>query len=323
MGVRSRKREYLIGFLLIFFGILIAVLTWISGKNDNNDGLEGKEPSQSEIGIIEYDGKKYSYNYNLSNILFIGTDRNREFGTKETPGEAGQSDVLLLLSLNKETKEGVIYQIPRDTMTEVDIYDSNGNREGSDFTQIAYQYAYSIGGESGCWAVQKTVSELLYDLNIDGYIALDIAGIPQLNDAVGGVTLKMQEDYTDIDAQFAKDLLVTMNGKQAQSYLRYQDADQEFGNQKRMERQFQYVTALMESMKQMEEEEYNSIYSLMEQYIITNLSESQIDEMAGYKFTESALKFIPGTWVNGETEDEYHLDEELKKMVMTDFYVEK
>ena len=327
MEKKRKKINYLIESALILFIILfVGFLFWNAmriDKIEEADGNTGKEPSQSEIDIIEYAGKKYSYNHNLTNILFIGTDKEKITGHPEVPGEAGQADVLFLVSLNKETKEAVIYQIPRETMTEIDVYDNNGNRNGSKHMQIAYQYAYSIGGESGCWAMQKTVSELLHDVNIDGYIAMDMAAIPTLNDAIGGVTLTIPEDYTMLDPVLVKDSLVTLNGKQAQDYIRYMDEDQTFSNQQRMERQLQFITAWMNGMKNIEEEEYENMHPILEQHVITTMSEDEIKELIQYDYVDSETKFIPGEWMSGDEADEYRVGEELKRMVMEDFYIQK
>ena len=73
-------------------------------------------------------------------------------------------------------------QVSRDSMTDVDIYDANGNYYTSVRAQIATQYAYGDGKQSSCLAMEKTVSELLYDLPIAGYVSLDIAGIHAMQD---------------------------------------------------------------------------------------------------------------------------------------------
>ena len=75
------------------------------------------------------------------------------------PGDAGQADCIMLLSLDKETKEGRILQINRNTMTQIDTYDSTGSAFGTVNAQLATQYAYCIGGSRSCWATEKTVKK--------------------------------------------------------------------------------------------------------------------------------------------------------------------
>ena len=58
-------------------------------------------------------------------------------------------------------------------MTDSGHHDVNGNflyecrRAGS----RTAQYAWKRGRKSSCWAMEKTVSELLYELPIDAYIS--------------------------------------------------------------------------------------------------------------------------------------------------------
>lgn len=325
MDEKKKIIRFLIGFA-IFLLIIICILPFFRNSDDKTDDTEN-EPSQSEIDVIEFEGKKYTYNYNLYNILFLGIDNDEEIREEDIPGQAGQSDVILILSLNKETKEASILQVPRDTITEIDIYDGNGNRYDSAQAQITLQYAYASGGQTSCWAVKKTVSELLYDLQIDGYVALDIAGVSLINDAIGGVTLTIPEDYTDIDPAFEEGVTITLTGEQAHNYIRYRDIEESFSNQGRMERQMQYIPALIDALKSSvdeTEEYYDVFYPIISKYVLTDMKEDQLNEFSNYKLTTSDSIVIPGEWVSGENHDEYHVKEdELKKMIIETFYVVK
>ena len=51
--------------------------------------------------VIRYGGEKYKYNEDLSNILFLGIDKDDALGKDDTAvGGAGQCDVILLVALN-------------------------------------------------------------------------------------------------------------------------------------------------------------------------------------------------------------------------------
>ena len=75
----------------------------------------------------------------------------------------------------------------------------NGEKLGKEKGQIALQYAYGDGGRKSCWLTKNAVSELLYGVKIDAYLAMTIEGIAKATDLIGGVTLTVPEDYTDID----------------------------------------------------------------------------------------------------------------------------
>ena len=156
---RSKKGILiLLLILLLIVGIAVVFLKVFQKEPEEewDDSL-----SQSSINQITYEGKQYSYNSDLINILFLGIDNSAGIKDDNMPSEAGQSDCIILLTLDKEKKEARILQIPRDTMTEVDVYNVGGYLFTTLQAQIATQYAYHIGGESSCMATKKTVSELL------------------------------------------------------------------------------------------------------------------------------------------------------------------
>lgn len=305
--------------------ILLGIVIFFFFGNDSEEMPNNDSNSQSDLGVVEFEGKKYRYNSNLFNIMFLGIDNEGEMIEHDIPGFAGQSDTIMILSLNKETKGGMILQVPRDTMTEIDIYDGSGNRYDTKEGQITLQYAYGSGGENSCWAMKKTVSELLYDLPIDGYLALSIDSVAILNDAISGVTLTFPKDYTDIDPAFAKGATVTLTGEQAHDYIRSRDTDVNFSNQDRMERQLHYIPALVNGIKSKVGaggDYYEMFYPLLAEYMLTDMREDQIETFAEFDLVEANVQFLPGEWVSGEEHDEYHVnDEELQKNLIETFYI--
>ena len=147
--------------------------------------------ASAESSVVHYKGKAYQYNQNLMNVLFLGIDRTQDLSQEDMPGDAGQSDCILVLSMDKQKKTARLLQVSRDTMTDIDTYDVSGNYVSTIQGQLALQYAYGTGGKSSCWAAKKTVSRLLYDLPIDAYFSMNLDGISAVNEAVGGVTLKL------------------------------------------------------------------------------------------------------------------------------------
>lgn len=72
--------------------------------------------------------------------------------------------------------------------------------------------------------MQEAVSNLLFDLKIDGYLAANISSIALLNDEVGGVTVTIQDEGLDSrDPALTKGRTVRLNGKQAEIFVRYRD----------------------------------------------------------------------------------------------------
>ena len=319
----NKKKKLLL--VIIFLLILLLFLWFLKFLFSKPEPEWDDDLSQDAMNTITYEGKQYSYNHNLMNILFLGIDNTDMLVGNEIPGEAGQSDCIMLLTLDKSKKEAKIMQIPRDTMTEVDIYDVAGNYNTTVTEQIATQYAYSIGGKSSCLATVKTVSELLYELPIDGYLAMDYSSIAPVNDAIGGVALTIPKDYTQILPEFKEGTTLKLNGQQAHKYVRWRDTNASFSNNDRMERQVQYIPAMIDTIrKNMDSNEnyFKVLYPLVEKYMVTDLTEDQVNELVDYNLVTSDIRFLPGEGKKGEKYEEFYVnDEKLKKMLIETFYI--
>ena len=146
--MNSNKKQ--IGLIVILAVIIVVIAAGIvlfltrDKKTETNTDLSAEIETQSQANLnqIDYNGKKYEYNANLMNILFLGIDKAEDIDTSYMPGEAGQADCIMLLSLDKETKEARIWQISRNTMTQVDLYDVNGDVYNAMNTQLATLYRW-------------------------------------------------------------------------------------------------------------------------------------------------------------------------------------
>ena len=312
--------------------IMIGALGVLAGKLllDHRQEVAKAQAQEEQVTqssnpqTVTYQGQTYEYNRELTNILFMGVDKKEEVTLQDTPGTAGQADCIMILSLDENTQTGKVLQISRDTMTDVDIYDVNGNFYTSVEAQIATQYAYGNGEKSSCWAMEKTVSELLYELPVDAYISLNIDSISTLNDAVGGVTLTIPEDYTEVDPAFVQGAVITMTGEQAERYVRYRDTNVTGSNNGRMQRQVQYITALVQALKHTAGAEgsyYERFSSFLKPYMVTDMNAQQIDGFANYEFESEETQYLPGEVREGAEHDEFYVDEDdLYDLVIKTFY---
>lgn len=316
--------------ILLAFVLLLAIASMLekktsqSGKTQNSGSKEEVvSQADSSHNTIVYEGNTYEYNSNLENYLFLGVDTKEEVVLQDTPGTAGQADCIMILSMDKETREGRILQISRDSMTDVDLYDANGNYYTTINAQIATQYAYGNGKDTSCWAMKKTVSELLYGLPLDGYISLNIEGIRAMNDAVGGVTITIPEDYTFIDPAFVEGSQITLTGEQAERYVRYRDINQQGSNNGRMKRQVQYIPALISAIREQAGSSgdfYGTYQNILAPYMVTDMSVDQINRLSDYALSDE-VAYVPGEAVPGEQNEEFVVnEEELKELLIKMFY---
>ena len=327
----SKKKLLLVIVILLLFGGFLALglkIGSIYAVKERSDSEESEEEvSQRDYNTVYYDGKAYKYNQNIRNILFLGIDKGSELAESNELGDAGQTDTIMLLSVDRELQTTHLLQISRDTMTEIDIYDKYGGRMNTMDAQIATQYAYGNGKESGCRAAKVTVSELLYDLPIYGYFAMDIAAIPVLNDLAGGVTLTMPEDYTDVDPLFVKGAEVTLDGALAEKYVRYRDTSQLGSNDLRMRRQIHYLPTLFDALQEqvgLSEESLEEIYPILSPYVTSDLTADEMYEMMKYRWRVEDITYLPGESVAGERHEEFHVDDEaLQELLIELYYIEQ
>lgn len=193
MSNRKRWNRILGAGLL---AVVILGLFFAAGQFQKKQKVSAAENPDSQISeelVYDEQGNAYCYRKNLTNVLFMGVDKNEPVTLENTAGVAGQADCVMIFSFDREKKTVQILQISRDSMTDIDIYDIDGDYYTTVTAQLATQYAYGKGEKSSCWAMKKTVSELLYDLPIDGYISLMVEAVGIASDAVGGVTLTLKE----------------------------------------------------------------------------------------------------------------------------------
>lgn len=273
---------------------------------------------------ITWQGKEYTYNQSIRNILFIGVDKKEEMQIQDYAGRGGQADCLILLSLNTREKTATMLNISRDSIVDVDIYDMSGDFLTEERGQIALQYAYGDGEKKSCWLEKKVVTELLHDIPIHSFIALNIDGISTIADVLGGVEITVPEDYTSIDSSFVKGETIVLKGDKAERYVRYRDITEFGSNNGRMERQNQFLRALVSLLKRKVAENSAYVDTLItagKPFMTTDMTVNQIKELADYDLDETFIK-VPGETQAGAEHDEYIVnDDELMNLLIKMFYI--
>lgn len=286
------------------------------------DSFDAQEAGAKTAGW----GQEYIYNSDIRNILFLGVDKTEEMQGQEYAGRGGQADSIILLSVNTAEKTASMLNIPRDSMTDIDVYDMSGNYLSTEKAQLALQYAYGDGEKKSCWLMKKAVVSLLDDLPVYSYIALNIDGISAINDVLGGVEIYIPEDYTYIDEAFVKGTTLTLSGSQAEKYVRYRDITETGSNDERMERQNQFLKALVRKLKQKTEENpdfIDRLYSAGSPYMTTDMTVDEMKELTGYALDDTFVK-IPGEIREGTEHDEFVVNYDvLKDMLFKLFYIQK
>lgn len=352
---KSRKRRkkkkilkvILVILLLIFLGMMVSGgILYYSGQKKikekgNASRPELKPITTKEVEVhteildedtLKYKGKKYKYNEDMINFLFMGIDTsgtvNSEASLQENR-EAGQADTLLLAALNNKEKTVTLIPVNRDTMTEISIYDIHGSFSGKQKEQVALSYAYGDGGKKSAQLAQEAISNLFYGLPIHGYFAINTSAIAIVNDMVGGVEVTLTEDMTDKNPAYTKGNQVLLQGTEAESYLRQRDGIGDGTNAARMERQKQYLLAL--ASKLLTEVKGNltlpvSIYQSVSDYMVTDISVDEVAYLASqavnYSLDSDFIRSIPGE-TKTDVYTQFYPDEKVLYELILDVFYEK
>lgn len=277
---------------------------------------------------IRYNGQVYDYNENIMTFLCMGVDVQDKITEKQTGLASGQADAIFLLVLNPDTKEIHIIAIDRNTMTEIETYDDDGNFTGVMIAQINLAHGYGDGKEQSAQYQVKAVSKLMYDLPIHGYCAINMAAIPLINDAVGGVDVTMLEDLPEVLPNSRKGDQIHLEGENAYWYVKYRDVAVEESARLRLGRQKQYLTAYINKAKEVFKKDVTlpiTLFNGISGYMTTDVTVDEVVYLAGtaagYFFSEENLIMLPGETDTSGRFDEFYVDEErLKQIIIETFY---
>lgn len=286
------------------------------------------QPDQTDEAPLQYQGKWYQRNQDTRTYLVMGIDRPGEAGETGSYIGGGQADMLMLLVLDPVAKTSTILQLNRDTMTEVEVLGVMGDVVGTQTMQLCLAHGYGTGVEDSCENTVRAVSNLLYGTPIDGYAAIQMDAIPILNDAVGGVTVTIEDDFSDVDPSLVQGEEMTLHGQQAYSYLRYRHYVGDSTNLSRMRRHRTYLAEFSKQAQKalLENPNFiNTLYQDLSAYMVTDISGADAGQLAQqfYQYTSQGVKTLEGEAKLGEVYMEYYVDEEsVIETVLQLFYTE-
>lgn len=101
------------------------------------EALTVEEGEKWQDGWVKYQDTVYAYKEEILTFLIMGIDKlsDAEEVTEGTDG--GQADALFLAVLDPQEKRMKVIGINRNTMTDIDIYDENGEYVSTVKSQLA------------------------------------------------------------------------------------------------------------------------------------------------------------------------------------------
>ncbi len=247
----SQRKKYSKRHVFFFLGlaILLAIVIYLSaqwvsdrffaqpevrGDAELRHSLENRE-------TVNVNGVTYRLRNNLTSILLMGVDKYSDQEQTSTYRNGGQADFLRLVVIDNDAKKLWQIAIDRDTITPISILGVMGNETGTRNERISLSHGFGDGKEQSCELTRKAVQNLLFGAPVDFYMALNMDGISELNDLLGGVTVTLEDDFSSIDPTMTKGKKLTLVGDQAEIFIRSRMSMNIGTNEARMKRQETYM----------------------------------------------------------------------------------
>ena len=285
----SKVQKFFIGVLGVLLVLVIGVTAFATKiyfdvKGSVDKTYETVERQETGVSRKEEVNLK---NKDSFSILLLGVDTG-DLGRTET----GRSDAIMVATVSPEDNKTQIVSIPRDTYMEIVGYGT--------FDKV--NHAYAFGGP----AMSMDSLEKYLDIPIDHYAAINLKGIQDLVDAVGGVTvnndLAFAVDGTSFDIG-----QIELNGEEALAFvrMRYDDPRGDYGRQERQRIVIQGIMQKLISINSMTK--YQSILNALSDNMSTDMdfgtmqtfaldyrdafSTIQMDQLQGEGFMQDGVSY--------------------------------
>lgn len=294
----------LISFSVIFYGVYqvyFAPATLFRSDFDNVNQIEE------------------AFDQRRINVAILGLHNRNE---DNTFGDIYYVDTILVASINFAENTLSLLAVPRDAYVDITGYGA------TDRIRQSYSYGYRLGGDdkhdAGLQTALDTLAELLEGIKLHYYIAMDLQGLRELIDSMGGVYYDVEVDMIGFTPQESLDAgPQLLDGRGYITYLTYRDADIR-DDLNRMQRQKSLMLATFEYFKEMGLFSYViPTYTAYREHISTNLSFNQVAALAlfaGERLESDSIKdfSLTGEYFSPDFGQNYYLvlDEEANRQLI-------
>ena len=171
-------------------------------------------------------------------VLILGTDENKARAEKENlGGDDFRTDSMILATFDKNSDDVKLVNIPRDTLAYIETEEY--------FDKINHAHMY--GGPS---ASMNAVESLL-NVPVDYYVRINMAGVVDIVDSVGGIEFDVPFDMNEPDQYDTGRIILEegvqeLDGEEALAVVRSRRVDSDLG---RGNRQMELVEAVLNKVK--------------------------------------------------------------------------
>lgn len=313
---------------LLAAAAVLAVLTIRSGTKILSRGTSyTPEEMAAAEGKIQVGGVWYRKKRYIKTCLVLGIDKAED---RVTDGSINnqQNDFNALMVVNLEDKTYTVVYLNRDTMTNVPQLAADGATIDGNYEQLSLAHTYGTGGQDSCRNAAQAVSNLLYGAPVDHYAAFYLDAIGTINDAVGGVTVKIEDDFSAVDKSLVMGQTVKLNAAQAETFVRGRWGVSDQTNLNRMSRQRTYLAAWKEQAFAKaggDGQFFGELTTQLGDSCVTDLSLQQISDLSQYlqKFKELEHRQPEGRSVRGRQFMEFYVDDNALMDLVLELFFDK
>ena len=326
-----RKKNHLADIAFIGVVLILVLVMLYSGLRILESTVLHPPQADTEVTesktIVRQD-VAYFPRQDITVVMVLGIDQLGPVEDSRAYNNRGAADMVMLLIFDEKQESCSVLHLNRDTMLEMPVLGIGGREAGTYFGQLALAHTYGSGLEDSCENTRKAVSNFLYGITIDHYVAMNMDAIAILNDAVGGVTVNITDDFSQVDTSIGQGEVKLM-GQQAINYVRTRKDVGDQLNLSRIERHKAYIDGFVEAFREKQERDTQFIADAYEEaapYLVTdcsvNVITGMIDRYGDYTIGEVVSP--EGENVMGQQYFEFYVDEEkLDEVILRLFYAPK
>ena len=327
MNKKKSKRSNIISVLIVVLALVVVFSGFMIFDSIVNP-QPADDVSASSKKTITIDGVDYFPRQDITVFMLMGIDERGEVTASESYNNTGENDMVALAVFDELEKTYSVLVLNRDTMLDVHALSITGAPAGTVFAQLALAHTYGTGMEDSCENTVRTVSDFLSGVTIDYYLSMNMDAIAILNDAVGGVTVNVTDDFSDVDSSITMGEY-TLRGEQALTYVQTRKDVSDQMNISRMDRHKEYMESFVKAFSEKAKESDTFVletYDDVAPYIVSDCSVNSLSAMLN-RYADYELREIvtpKGENVLSDKYMEFYVDEEaLDELIVKMFYTEK
>lgn len=258
-------------------------------------------------------------------MMVLGIDQYGPVVSSDYYRNEGAADSVMLLVFDETEESCTVLYLNRDTMVDMNVLGLRGEQAGTAYGQLALAHTYGTGLEDSCENVANTLMNFLHGLTVDHYVSMHMDAIPILNDAVGGVTVNVTDDFSQVNPSITMGEL-TLRGNQVIDYVRTRKDVGDQKNVTRMERQKEYVDGFLEALYSKADTSATFLLSTYEDilpYIVTDCSAETLSTLLD-RYSDFTMKETITPQGENRIEDGHYAfypdEQKLDELIVDIFY---